>query len=105
MRYQVRRTSAYNEKPCSEAFTATVDVWDTKTISEERFDAQSKNSWRSRGTDHKVEENGYISRKIGTEEVWMIVINTLEELQEFIKKYGKVVVNEDGIEIYDGWRE
>lgn len=49
----------------------------------------------------------------GKKVVWMIEINTLEELHEFIDKYGGSVVIEDWyfnnaykkIEIYDDYRE
>ena len=36
---------------------------------------------------------------------WVINIKTLDSLVKFVKKYGKTVVNEDSIEIYDYWRE
>ena len=32
-------------------------------------------------------------------------IDTLEQLQALIMKYGNVIVNSDTIEIYDDWRE
>ena len=34
-----------------------------------------------------------------------IEINTIEQLIDFIKKYGEIVMWEDQIEIYDMWRE
>ncbi len=34
-----------------------------------------------------------------------ITINTLNELMDFIKAYGKIVLDENTIEIYDGYRE
>ena len=42
---------------------------------------------------------------------WVVEINTLEEIIEFIKKYGNIVLDADKkdelpkIEIYDDWRE
>lgn len=42
---------------------------------------------------------------------WVVEINTLEEIIEFIKKYGRIVLDADKkdelpkIEIYDDWRE
>lgn len=42
---------------------------------------------------------------------WVVEINTLEEIIEFIKKYGRIVLDADEryelpkIEIYDDWRE
>ena len=41
-----------------------------------------------------------------TERIWYIDINSLEELQSLIKEVGhSVIVGEDHIEIYDGYRE
>lgn len=34
-----------------------------------------------------------------------VEINSLKELLEFIKKYGRIVMYEDEIEIYNYWRE
>lgn len=35
----------------------------------------------------------------------IITINTLKELMAFIKAHGHIVLDEDTIEIYDGYRE
>ena len=41
-----------------------------------------------------------------TKRIWHIDINSLEELQSLIKEVGhSVIVGEDRIEIYDGYRE
>lgn len=53
--------------------------------------------------DTKPCEEAY--RKEGEKYDWYVRINSLEDLMNFIKKYGKVVVNEGSIEIYDDWRE
>ena len=45
--------------------------------------------------DYYIEEN-----RAGS-----ITINTLNELMDFIKAYGKIVLDENTIEIYDGYRE
>ncbi len=34
-----------------------------------------------------------------------VEINTLEELMQFVAKWGQIVLNADTIEIYDGYRE
>lgn len=50
----------------------------------------------------KIEANPlYIS---GNQELF-IEINTLEELMDFVKKWGKCVIYDDEIEIYDSYRE
>ena len=36
---------------------------------------------------------------------WYVRLESLDELTEFIKKYGKVVVSSKTIEIYDFYRE
>ena len=34
-----------------------------------------------------------------------ININSQEEIMEFVSKYGKIVISEEGIEIYNDYRE
>lgn len=34
-----------------------------------------------------------------------VELTTIEELQDFIERYGRVVLNKDSIEIYNGYRE
>lgn len=36
---------------------------------------------------------------------YAVDVNSLDELMALIKKYGKMVVHEDELEIYDDWRE
>lgn len=62
-----------------------------------------KVSRTSAWSDTKPCEEAY--RKEGEEYDRYVRINSLEDLMNFIKKYGKVVVNEGYIEIYDDWRE
>ena len=48
----------------------------------------------------------------GSSEEWTLKITTLKQLQEFIHKYGSIVIEKwhydesrQVLEIYDGWRE
>ena len=48
----------------------------------------------------------------GKTNIWTIEINTLEELINFVKKYGTIIIDDSGeksvpfeIEIYDDYRE
>lgn len=36
---------------------------------------------------------------------WHIAINSLQDLQNLIAEVGSVIINEEEIEIYDGYRE
>jgi len=59
----------------------------------------------------KYEKLGFKYGKYGTEEWYTdsfsptIEISTLEELMEFVRKYGKIVLEEGEITIYDTWLE
>lgn len=115
MKYIVTRTSSFGNKPCRKAFKAYHEKWHTRTCTEEYFNEHfSKNEgiWRENGKNHHITKEGYIKRQEEDQLLWTIEINTLEELNSFIKKYGEVVITENkcdsesmGIEIYDDYRE
>lgn len=39
------------------------------------------------------------------EDLYFVEFNTIEELVEFTNKYGKIILKDDWIEIYDDYRE
>lgn len=50
----------------------------------------------------------YIEELCGVVKViqeWRIAINTLQDLQNLIAEVGELIINEEVIEIYDGYRE
>jgi hypothetical protein len=116
MIYTVSRTSLWNnEKPCEEAVERPFENWDIRKWSEERYDCEfgeRQGVWKSKGRNHRITEEGYIARQLDDVIYWSVEINSLEELEIFIKKYDKAVIQKGGqirnildIEIYDDYRE
>lgn len=118
MKFVVRRTSEWDDEvsPCKEAKRDSVVRVETRTcLSPEEFDkrfAKQEGKWFSVGTNHRVNEKGLIVRDNGLIDVWSIELNSLEELVDFVDKYGEIVVGVDwhnqdykAIEIYDDYRE
>lgn len=98
MKFTIRRASAWDDEtaPCEEAKRKSIVRVETRTcLSPEEFDkkfAKREGKWLSVGSNHRIEENGWISRDNGMVDIWSIEINTLNELMEFCKKYGDVVI-------------
>lgn len=118
MKFIVSRTSIWNEEesPCEEARRDSVPYVESYNFkTPEEFDKSSvmrrEGSWLSVGTNHRLNKKGHITRDNGIRDVWSIEINSIEELIEFVNKYGEIVVQDDfcsdykEIEIYDDWRE
>lgn len=118
MKFIVSRTSVWDDEksPCEEAKRDSVVRVETRTLyTPEAFDerfAQKEGKWLSVGTNHRVNEKGYITRDNGMIDVWSVEFNTIEELIEFCNKYGSVVIEDymwnkayKEIEIYDDYRE
>jgi len=115
MKFKVSRTSQRNnKKPCDEAFKSNYPHWEVRTCSEEKFNTKHtphESLWKSKGKNHKVLENGHITRKLNNIIDWTIEIKSLKQLNEFSKQYGELVFNAGtefesaSIEIYDDYRE
>ena len=118
MEFIVTRTSSWNNEmsPCEGAKPKKVDFWHTRTCTEEVFNARfgkSEGLWRANGSDHTLTSEGFITKKQGTQLVWVIKIKNLNELSSFVAKHGSVILSiEDegpnkrmGLEIYDDYRE
>jgi len=130
MNYRISRTSCWDDdiKPCDEAYMILVEHWDIRTCTEDYFNnvigkTYREKPWSERGTSHcritpshKVSKNGsWIARRLTDKEVWVIDINSLEDLNKFVLKYGRCVISRDNsnqvnslyntIEIYDDYRE
>lgn len=110
MFYKVSRASYYSDTnpPCDDAVLKSFPYYESRAFSSfELFDkvrGKLEGAWLSKGTEHKVTEDG-ISRRLFDFEKWVIRITSLKQLQEFIKKYGKVIIDEDSIIIYDAYVE
>ena len=117
MEFGIDRTSDRENKPCEGAYKKKFDYVDRricKTI--EEFDSNPRltgnGKFRSKGINHKQTKNG-IERTFPNDcEGWFIEINTLEELLEFEKEHGDLVISRNWqnhyimqITIYDGYIE
>lgn len=113
--YLVDRTCcpSCDEKPCEEAFQVQITDVDCRYTDDPRkvlmYNDPKCGWWYKHGTNHRV-EGGMIKRDFGISRVWVVKIEQLADLMEFIKKYGDCVLSSrrDGfgkIEIYDGYRE
>ena len=116
MRFEVKRTSLWDdEQPCPEAVLEMVPEWDRRTFkSAEEHDAllcPRSAPWLSRGTEHRTmygPRGGVvgIERRVDDRAGWFIELGSLEDMMEFVGKYGTVVLTEEpSIEIYDDYRE
>ena len=100
MKFIIRRASVWDDEisPCEEAKHDSVIHVETRTLyTPEEFDkkfANQEGRWLSVGTNHRIDERGYITRDNGMIDVWSIELNTLDELIEFIKKYGDIVIGD-----------
>lgn len=117
MKFRIRRTSNWGVKPCKEAESKElirIDWCILKTLEEARLPKYKHwaDTFFASGTNHR-EENGMIARDLDQRPVWIININTLEELIKLQNKYGDLILGEEDdwkdikyfIEIYDGYRE
>jgi hypothetical protein len=112
MKFIVKRTSVWdNKQPCDEAILEKVPNYDQRNFkSPEEHDLCLKEKWFSRGTEHSINTRGIV-RRLEDIDIWVININSLEELLSFYKKYGQLVISssyfnrQPEIEIYDDYRE
>ncbi len=124
MKFEIRRTSSYDGKPCDEAKEATVRLrWDERTFPTlEEWEKRFPEDFISRTTRKIVRQENRENTSamlIDTApcSFWYINVTTMAQLMQFIKKYGEVIVDapekrwEDApevlgtIEIYDDYRE
>ena len=118
MIFQVIRTSNWgNEKPFEDCIPIKLARVETRTLhTPEEFDMKfgdREGKWLNRGTNHRVDARGYITRDMGFEDAWGIEIGSLEELIDFQEAVGEELVLRPSwidnktpcIEIYDDYRE
>jgi hypothetical protein len=107
--FVVSRSSDWGDsKPCEEAVKKFVTRCDEREG--EIFSDFFKKIWHESGYNHRV-ENGNIKRDI-TKEHWVVELNSLEDILNFHKKYGQIIIKSTDflngvqeIEIYDYYRE
>lgn len=118
MIYIIKRASDRlfeKESPCEEAIKKPFANWDTRRCTEESYNnrfALKHGTWKSKGKNHTLTEDGYISRQMEDNLLYIIDINTLEDLHKLIDKYGTLIIgNGDSINktptitIYDDYME
>ena len=117
MKFIIRRASIWgDESPCEESKRDTIVRVDKRTFcTPEEFNercGKREGEWFSVGTNHRISKSGGIARDYGTVDVYLMEINTLEELMKFCEKYGDVIIgncylNDDYKEIliYDTYIE
>lgn len=98
MKFIISRASQWrDDAPCEEAKRDSIIRVETRTLcTPEEFDAKfahKEGKWLSVGTNHRVDEKGWITRDNGMMDVWVIEINTLDELIEFCDKYDDIIIN------------
>lgn len=114
MKFAIRRTSNYEDKfgPCKEAYQIDSIQEDERTVKDPaKLSGGEKEEWYEKGTNHRVSK-GHIIRDFPIK-LWVVDINTLEDLIKFTKKYGELILAENSwrsreflsLEIYDDYRE
>lgn len=115
MKFNVRRVSLYEGKPCAEAYQDTYTYVDRRSTDDPKkipaYVGLSTDWWYKEGKNHRIID-GEIARDFPDSEAWFVDINSLEELLVFQKKYGSLVIenfyrNSEilSIEICDDYRE
>ena len=116
MEFIVTRSSDFLSKkqPIEGAYQKEITRIDVRNISDPSGFKNQRliDEWYNAGTNHRV-INGKIARDMGTEKVWVVNINTLEELMNFKEKCGEDIIITTSyidyatpeIEIYDSYRE
>lgn len=116
MKFVVSRVSTRGSdiEPCEGAKIEKLTWLDVRTIRtiEEAKTCPWFNKWFERGVNHR-EENGYVvCDSIVPENEWVIELNSIEELESFVKKHGDVIISECSykeikieLKIYDDYIE
>lgn len=117
MEFGIDRASDRSNKPCEGALKKKYDYVDRRIFRTfEEFDSKPhltrNGKFTSEGINHKQTKDG-IERTFPDDcEGWFIEINTLEELLEFEKEHGDLIIGRNWrnhhimqITIYDGYIE
>lgn len=130
MKFIIERTSdMYGEDlenpPCEKAFKGTYTPVEYHAVSHPHeligyrhrnsCAAESMAEWKSEGSNHRINDKGWIERDGEPKECWFVEIETLEELIELRGEVGEDLIithkfevpKEDYrvLEIYDDYRE
>ena len=94
MDFIISRESIYDDRPCDEAVEIECTYRDERAVStlaeaEKMFWYEG---WYTRGINHR-EEDGYVVCDVSGYNQWMVSINGLVELVQFMSKYGNIVIS------------
>lgn len=107
IRFRVTRTSIWDDdSPCPEATLGTYTEHVYCTLPLDEAMVSPRTGWFRELSNHRPTTSGSVADR--TSPCWYVDMS-MAGLEEFCKKYGKVVLSwhSDGptIEIYDTWRE
>lgn len=117
MKFVVRRASVWGEtKPCDEAVQEKIMRVDTRFFrSPDEYDNKryvNTPKWLEEGMNHRITKKGFIQRDLGYKTVWIINLDSLDDLIAFQEKYCDVIIRDSYINpdykeilIYDGYIE
>ena len=116
--FEVKRTSCwYDECPYEKCIPIKLTRVETRTLkTPEEFDAKfskREGKWLEVGSNHRVNEQGFITRDREEEDTYGIEINSLEELMSFFNEVKEKIVLQKSyidnktpcLEIYDDYRD
>lgn len=115
MLFEIVRTSVWDDsKPYEKCFPIKLKHIDIRNFTsyEEYYKRTGKN-WEDDGTNHHINEQGFIEREYDPIDSWGIRLDTLEDLLNFQKDVGEDIIIRTSytdnktpcIEIYDDYRE
>jgi hypothetical protein len=97
MKFEVRRSNDWNNKPCEEAIMETQPNIDIRRIDSPfkiwKTEEEVQKNWFNEGKNHRV-ENGRIIRDLNDEVYWVVEFKTLEELINFQDKYSEIKISD-----------
>ena len=118
MLFEVTTTSCLNGKsPYEKCVPIKLTITDTRMLkTPEEFDTEHSDregKWLEVGTNHRVNEQGFITRDKGEIDTYGIEINSIEELMNFFNDVNEEIVLRKSfidkktpcLEIYDTYRE
>ena len=118
MLFEVTRTSYWNnERPCEKCVPIKLIRVETRTLkTPEEFDAKfskMEGKWLKVGSNHRVDNRGFITRDREEQDTYGIEINSREELMNFFNEVNEEIVLQKSyidkktpcLEIYDSYRE
>jgi hypothetical protein len=91
-----RMSVTENKRPCEEARERKLTPLDYRTV-HSLEEAKGKiwyNEWLAGGVNHREEDGIVVCDRKEAKRVWVVELNSLEELMAFQDKYGEVVISD-----------